>query len=126
MERCFPLNDFRKDKQIAEVTRMAVALGFGNSRLSWLLMRAAYQRCFASGVTHMLLDTYVGPGSPFGLYDRLGFELLGGPYYDPSYLSREPVYALVADLVRIRREWPVARPAMYRFFTAPAEEIPCV
>jgi GNAT superfamily N-acetyltransferase len=119
LERRFPLNVYRYGKHLAEVSRFAVSSDYrGSSRAGALLMKAAYQRCVASGISHMLADTYIGGDAPSQLYEKMGFERIGGPYSDPEYNCELPVFTLALDISKAHTVLPVERPGLWRFFTS--------
>lgn len=88
LERCFPLNEYRDGKRLAEISRLMVDARCGG-RIAGLLMKAACQRCQAIHATHALLDTYIGKGAACSQYERMGFEPISPPFRDPAYLLEE-------------------------------------
>ena len=119
LERGFPLNVYRYGKHLAEISRFAVSSDYrGSSRAGALLMKAAYQRCAASGISHMLAETYIGGDAPSKLYEKMGFERIGGPYLDPEYNCKLPVFTLALDISKAQSVIPVKRPGLWRFFTS--------
>lgn len=118
LEHCLHLDGFRAGKRLAEISRLAVDPAHRCSRLGARLMKAAYQRCVAMGVTHIMLDTYVDHDESATLYERMGFEQLSEPYHDPSYRCDLSVVTLALDIARAHRELPSKSPGIFRFFTS--------
>jgi len=116
LERCFPLGDYRDGKRLVEFCRLAVARKYRASRLSFRLMRAAYQRASATGATHVAIDAYLG-GEQIALFEKLGFERLGMPFLDGEYLCPLPVVVLAQPISALFERWPAERPSLHRFFT---------
>lgn len=123
LERCFPLDGYRDSKRLAEISRLVVSAEHRGGRLAGQLMKAACQRCQIIGATHALLDTYIGDGTACGQYERMGFEPISPPFRDPAYLPAEEVVVFAQDIALAHKLWPVERPGMYRFFTAPDNAI---
>ncbi len=118
LERCSSLGNYRQGRQLVEVCRLAVDPKWRSLNLAGLLMKAAYQCAKSMGASHIVLDTYIDRRRrTYRLYSRMGFEALGEPHPDPNYLWRLPVLALGLDIVAAERDWPTARPGLFRFFT---------
>ena len=122
LEHCVPLNDYRNGKHLAEISRLAVASYHrSKSRLSALLMKAAYQICIANGISHMVADTYNDATAQ--LYEKMGFECIGGPYLDPEYNCNLPVFTLGLDINKAYTSLMGKRSGLWRFFTSDNENI---
>ena len=123
LERCFPLEEYRPARTVAEVCRLAVAPDYRRGSLAARLMRMACQYSMASGVTHIVVDTFVGDGGPARMYEWIGFRRIGGPYEDGVHEGCDlPSYALALDVEEACAEARSARPTVYRFFTDVQEE----
>jgi N-acyl-L-homoserine lactone synthetase len=117
LERCQVLDGYRSGKRLVELSRLAVAPGWRCTRLAAMLMKAGYQCAGRMGATHIVLDTYVGNGfRTERLYEKLGFDQLSDPYSDPDYLWAQNVATFALDREAAKRDWPVSRPGLFRFF----------
>ncbi len=121
--RCFSLEEYRQSRTLAEVCRLAVAPEYRRGSLAARLMRTACQYCMSSGVTHILVDTFVGDGGPARMYEWIGFRRIGGPYQDTIHVGCDlPSFALALDVEEARVEAQSTRPTVYRFFTDVQDE----
>lgn len=123
MERCAPLNGFRAGKRMVELCRLLLAPECHCSCLAAILMKAGYQRALLQNASHIMLDTYIGVDTAFSLYQKMGFARLAGEYLDPEWNCPRPVVAMSLDLAASQRDWPAARPGLFRFFTSPDRAI---
>ena len=119
LERCMALDGFRARKRIVELSRLAAAPAWRGTLLAALLMKAGYQFAERVGATHLVLDTYVGNGLHLErLYAKLGFEQLTELYNDPDYRWKQGVATFALDCGQARRDWPVQRASLLKFFTS--------
>ena len=122
-ERCSPLNGYREGKRLVELCRLAVDDQYRGHFLAGLLMKAGCQRALMEQATHVALDAYVGEGSNSHLYEKMGYEPISEPFYDPEWLCELPERVFAVDLEQAVRDWPSTRPGLHRFFTSPDDHI---
>ena len=122
IERCFPLKGYRDGKRLVEISRLAVSSQHRASRLLIWLIRAAYQCAVRVGATHIVGDAYVNDAQG-AMYEKFGYQRLGVPFFDPSYICAVPVIAFGASLSALSEELPSKHPTLHRFFIACDSEI---
>ena len=124
LERCSPLDGYRRGKRLAEICRLAVCRDMRCTRLASLLMKAGWQCADDLGATHVVMDTYIDERrKTHELYLWMGFKALGDPHPDPNYEWSLPVVPLGLDCSAAERDWQSTRPTLLAFF---ASADPCI